>query len=148
MAYTTDPRTLQLTAGVILGLGVSGSTFFLVLSAFARLLPPHMRLLAFGLGTAAGATSVAHADDLSAQLVRRLGNRAQLFHVKDMATGAFPGRIEIVGAGGIDFPSIFASSTGPVKYYVIEHDPRFGDRSFDPFQAARAGFAYLSCVTY
>ena len=102
-----------------------------------------------GLGTRAGATSVAQADDLSAQLVRRLGNRAQLFHVKDMATAApFPGRIEIVGAGGIDFPSIFAASKGPVQYYVIEHDPRFGDRSFDPFQAAAAGFAYLSCVTY
>jgi sugar phosphate isomerase/epimerase len=102
-----------------------------------------------GLGTAAGATSVAQADDLSAQLVRRLGNRAQLFHVKDMATTApFPGRIEIVGRGGIDFPSIFRASKGPVKYYVVEHDPRFGDASFDPFVAARAGFEYLSCVRY
>jgi sugar phosphate isomerase/epimerase len=102
-----------------------------------------------GLGTKAGATSVAQADDLSAQLVRRLGNRAQLFHVKDMATTApFPGRIEIVGKGGIDFASIFAESKGPVKYYAIEHDPRFGDASFNPFQAATAGFAYLSCVTY
>ena len=101
-----------------------------------------------GLGTAAGATSVSQADDLSAQLVRRLGNRVQLFHVKDMATGAFPGRIEIVGAGGIDFPSIFAASKGPVSYYVIEHDPRFGDPTFNPFDAAAAGFAYLSCVRY
>jgi MFS family permease len=54
MAYTTDPVALQLTAGVILGLGVAGSAFFLVLSAFARLLPAGMRPLAFGLGTAAG----------------------------------------------------------------------------------------------
>jgi MFS family permease len=54
MAYTTDPVALQLTAGVILGLGVAGSAFFLVLSAFARLLPAEMRPLAFGLGTAAG----------------------------------------------------------------------------------------------
>jgi sugar phosphate isomerase/epimerase len=110
-----------------------------------------------GLGVAEGATSVAQADDLSAELVRRLGNRAQLFHVKDMSTTIpapgstttpFPGRIEIVGAGGIDFPSIFAETKGPVKYYAIEHDPRFGDASFNPFQAATAGFKYLSCVTY
>jgi sugar phosphate isomerase/epimerase len=102
-----------------------------------------------GLGTAEGATSVAQADDLSAELVRRLGNRAQLFHVKDMATGAFPGRIEIVGAGGIDFPSIFAASKGPVRYYVVEHDPRFNPpQPFDPFEAARAGFDYLTCVRY
>ncbi len=108
-----------------------------------------------GLGVATGATSVSQADDLSAALVRRLGNRAQLFHVKDMSTtipatpgNAFPGRIEIVGAGGIDFPSIFAASKGPVKYYAIEHDPRFGDPTFNPFTAATAGFKYLSCVTY
>jgi len=54
MAQTTDPMTLQLTAGVLLGLGIAGSAFFLVLAAFARLLPEHMRGLAFGLGTAAG----------------------------------------------------------------------------------------------
>jgi sugar phosphate isomerase/epimerase len=102
-----------------------------------------------GLGTAAGAKSVADADDLSAELVRRLGNRLQLFHVKDMATTtAFPGRIEIVGEGGIDFPSIFAASQGPVQYYAIEHDPRFGDKSFDPFEAAATGFDYLDSVRY
>ena len=108
-----------------------------------------------GLGVAEGATSVAQADDLSAELVRRLGNRAQLFHVKDMSTtipatsgaSTFPGRIEIVGRGGIDFPSIFAASKGPVKYYVIEHDPR-GDATFSPWVAAKAGFDYLSCVSY
>jgi MFS family permease len=54
MAYSTDPVSLQLTAGVILGLGIAGSAFFLVLAAFARLLPEHMRSLAYGLGTAAG----------------------------------------------------------------------------------------------
>jgi sugar phosphate isomerase/epimerase len=101
-----------------------------------------------GLGTAEGATSISQADDLSAELVRRLGNRAQLFHVKDMATGAFPGRIEIVGEGGIDFPSIFDASRGPVRYYVIEHDPRFGDPTFDPFEAAATWFQYLTCVRY
>ena len=108
-----------------------------------------------GLGVAEGATSVAQADDLSAELVRRLGNRAQLFHVKDMSTTiaapgsatTFPGRIEIVGAGGIDFPSIFAASKGPMRYYVIEHDPR-GDSTFNPWVAAKAGFDYLSCVSY
>jgi MFS family permease len=54
MAQTTDPLTLQFTAGVLLGLGVSGSAFVLVLAAFARLLPESMRTLGFGLGTAAG----------------------------------------------------------------------------------------------
>ena len=82
------------------------------------------------------------------ELLERYGNRIQLFHVKDMAAGTFPGRIEIVGEGIIDFPAIFAASQGPVRYYVVEHDPRFGDSTFDPFEAAQKGFDYLACVTY
>jgi sugar phosphate isomerase/epimerase len=81
-------------------------------------------------------------------VLERLGNRIQLFHVKDMAAGAFPGPIEIVGEGIIDFPEVFASSQGPVRYYVVEHDPRFGDPTFDPFEAAQKGIDYLDCVTY
>jgi sugar phosphate isomerase/epimerase len=86
--------------------------------------------------------------DKPVELLERYGNRIQLFHVKDMADGAFPGRIEIVGEGIIDFPKIFAASKGPVRYYVVEHDPRFGDPTFDPFEAAEAGFDYLHCVTF
>ncbi len=54
MSQTTDGTTLQFTAGVLLGLGIAGSAFFMVLAAFARLLPESMRSTAYGLGTAAG----------------------------------------------------------------------------------------------
>ena len=54
MANTSDPGTLQLTAGVLVGLGIAGSAFLLVTSAFARILPPEMRTIGFGIGTAAG----------------------------------------------------------------------------------------------
>jgi sugar phosphate isomerase/epimerase len=81
-------------------------------------------------------------------VVERYGNRIQLFHVKDMAAGPFPGRIEIVGEGIIDFPAIFAAAGGSTRYYVVEHDPRFGDPSFDPFEAAEKGFDYLACVRF
>jgi sugar phosphate isomerase/epimerase len=86
--------------------------------------------------------------DNPVDVLERYGNRIQLFHVKDMAAGPFPGRIEIVGEGIIDFPEIFAASKGPVRYYVVEHDPRFGDPTFDPFEAAEKGFDYLDCVTF
>lgn len=81
-------------------------------------------------------------------VIERYGNRIKLFHVKDMAAGSFPGRIEIVGQGIIDFPSIFEAAGSSTKYYVVEHDPRFGDPTFDPFEAAQEGFAYLDCVTF
>jgi sugar phosphate isomerase/epimerase len=101
-----------------------------------------------GLGVASGATSVDEADDLSADLLRQLRNRVRLMHVKDMATGTFPGRIEIVGEGGIDFPALLDATHRPLRYYVIEHDPRFGDPTFDPFEAAATGFEYLRCVRF
>ena len=81
-------------------------------------------------------------------VIEQYGNRIKLFHVKDMAAGEFPGRIEIVGEGIIDFPSIFEAAGGSTKYYVVEHDPRFGDPTFDPFEAAQEGFDYLDCVTF
>jgi sugar phosphate isomerase/epimerase len=77
------------------------------------------------------------------ELIERYGNRIKLFHVKDMR--ASDRRIEIVGEGIIDFPAIFAAAGGGIRYYVVEHDPRFGDPTFDPFEAAEAGFEYLTC---
>jgi sugar phosphate isomerase/epimerase len=86
--------------------------------------------------------------DNPVDVLERYGKRIQLFHVKDMAAGPFPGRIEIVGEGIIDFPAIFDEAGGGIRYYVVEHDPRFGDPTFNPFEAAQKGFNYLACVTY
>jgi MFS family permease len=54
MAYTTSPVTLQVTAGVLIGFGLSGCSFNLVIAAFGKLLPERHRMLAIGAGTAAG----------------------------------------------------------------------------------------------
>src|SRR5262245_32362154 len=54
MAYSQSPGTLQFTAGVVLGFGIAGSSFTVVLDSFGKLLPERMRSFAFGAGTAAG----------------------------------------------------------------------------------------------
>src|SRR5438445_10385542 len=54
MRYSTAPLSLDLGAGVLIGFGLSGCSFNLVLSAFAKLLPPEQRGIALGAGTAAG----------------------------------------------------------------------------------------------
>jgi len=54
MARATTPSTLDLSAGVLIGLGLSGCSFNLVIGAFGKLLPEQWRSLAFGAGTAAG----------------------------------------------------------------------------------------------
>lgn len=54
MAFSDTPLLLNMSAGLLIGFGLSGSAMFLVLSSFAKLLPESQRSLAFGLGTAAG----------------------------------------------------------------------------------------------
>ncbi len=54
MRYAATPLSLDLGAGVLIGFGLSGCSFNLVLSAFSKLLPPQRRGLALGAGTAAG----------------------------------------------------------------------------------------------
>src|ERR1700716_4122884 len=54
MRYAATPLSLDLGAGVLIGFGLSGCSFNLVLSAFSKLLPPERRSFALGAGTAAG----------------------------------------------------------------------------------------------
>jgi len=54
MRYAATPLSLNLGAGVLIGFGLSGCSFNLVLSAFTKLLPPERRGIALGAGTAAG----------------------------------------------------------------------------------------------
>ena len=49
----TTPGMLNVSAGVLIGLGLSGCSFNLVIGAFGKLLPDSWRSLAFGAGTAA-----------------------------------------------------------------------------------------------
>ncbi|MFL5024647.1 MAG: MFS transporter [Microvirga sp.] len=54
MAYATTPGLLHVGAGVLIGFGLSGCSFNLVLGAFGKILPEKWRPMAFGAGTAAG----------------------------------------------------------------------------------------------
>ncbi len=54
MAYSTTPTALALTGGVMIGFGLSGCSFNLVIGALGKLVPEQYRSIAFGAGTAAG----------------------------------------------------------------------------------------------
>lgn len=54
MRYSSTPLELNLGAGLLIGFGLSGCSFNLVLSAFGKLVPPEWRGVALGAGTAAG----------------------------------------------------------------------------------------------
>ena len=54
MANASTPGMLTLSAGVLVGLGVAGASFAIVLAAFTRRVSPEKRSWALGVGTAAG----------------------------------------------------------------------------------------------
>jgi MFS family permease len=58
MATAHTPEMLNLGAGVLVGLGVAGGSFGIILAAFARNAPPEKRSFVFGLGTAAGSAGM------------------------------------------------------------------------------------------
>ena len=54
MAYADSPAALQMTAGVLVGVGVAFTAFTIALATMVKLVGPERRSLALGLGTAAG----------------------------------------------------------------------------------------------
>jgi MFS family permease len=54
MAHATSPIALDLSVGVLIGFGLAGCSFPLVVGALGKLVPENWRAFAFGAGTAAG----------------------------------------------------------------------------------------------
>ena len=73
MAYATTPGSLYLSAGVLVGFGLAGASFTLVLAAFGKLLPESMRTFAFGAGTAAGSFGQFLFSPLAVALLNNIG---------------------------------------------------------------------------
>ncbi len=73
MAYSTTPGMLYLTAGVLIGFGLAGSSFTIVLGAFGKLMPPEWRSLSFGAGTAAGSFGQFFFSPLAIGLIDNVG---------------------------------------------------------------------------
>jgi MFS family permease len=78
MSYSTTPGMLQLSAGVLIGFGLAGSSFTIVLAAFGKLLPEAWRSFAFGAGTAAGSFGQFLFSPLAVALMGAVGWHATL----------------------------------------------------------------------
>ena len=73
MAYASTPLSFTLTAGLLMGFGLSGCSFNLVIGALAKLVPEHMRSFAFGAGTAAGSFGQFLFSPIAGGMVGNLG---------------------------------------------------------------------------
>jgi MFS family permease len=73
MAFSTSAPLLDISAGVLIGFGLAGSSFMVILAAFAKLLPPQWRSRAFGFGTAAGSFGQFLFSPLAVALMGQVG---------------------------------------------------------------------------
>ena len=73
MAHAGNAPMLDISAGALIGFGLSGTSFMVILAAFGKLLPPQWRSLAFGLGTAAGSFGQFLYSPLSVGLMSAFG---------------------------------------------------------------------------
>ena len=76
--YASTGVELNLTAGLLIGLGIGGTAFGAVFTAIGKLVPPDKRTWAFGIGTAAGSFGQFLFLPFTAWLIRDFGWAAAL----------------------------------------------------------------------
>ncbi|MDB5596634.1 MAG: transporter [Hyphomicrobiales bacterium] len=73
MSVSATPLTFSLSAGLLVGFGLSGCSMSLVVGALAKLVPDNKRGMAFGLVTAAGSFGQFLFSPLSGAMIQSLG---------------------------------------------------------------------------
>jgi MFS family permease len=79
MTYSSTPLSFNITVGVMIGFGLSGCSFNLVVAALGKLVPERLRSTAFGAGTAAGSFGQFLFAPLGAGLIASYGWEIALF---------------------------------------------------------------------
>jgi len=90
MTVSTSPAVFTLTSGVLIGFGLSGCSFNLVLAAFGKLLPPEKRPMALGFGTAAGSFGQFLFSPLAVGLIDGTGWRMSLLVFAALLVATIP----------------------------------------------------------
>ncbi len=73
MSIADTPAILNISGGVLIGLGIAAGSYGVVLSAFARNVTPQNRSLVFGMGTAAGSAGMFIFAPLSQSFITQYG---------------------------------------------------------------------------
>jgi MFS family permease len=73
MAHATSGPILDISAGALIGFGLSGTSFMMIVATFGKLLPPEWRMIAFGFGTAAASFGQFMYSPLSVVLIDSYG---------------------------------------------------------------------------
>jgi MFS family permease len=131
MAHASSPAMLYLSSGVLIGFGLSGCSFNLVISSFGKLLPESWRSLAFGVGTASGSFGQFLFSPLGVSLIDTFGWRATLEIFAGLLLLIIPLAFAI-STPRADAPTASgdARSTAPTQTYQQALAEAFGHRSY------------------
>ncbi len=102
MAYAASPIELHLSAGVLIGFGLAGCSFTLVIGAFGKLLPEQWRSFGFGAGTAAGSFSQFVFSPLSVALIDQFGWQNSLLIFAVMVLAILPLAVTLAAPDGVN----------------------------------------------
>lgn len=126
MAYSTTPATLTLSAGVLIGFGLSGCSFTIVVGAFGKLLPDAWRSTAFGLGTAAGSFGQFLFSPLAVALIGSTGWTGALFVFAALMLIILPLSLVLAAPP----KAVNAGPAQPTQSYKQALSEAFGHRSY------------------
>jgi MFS family permease len=90
MAHAESGTSLDVTAGVMVGFGLAGCSFPVVIAAFAKTVPLQWRSRAFGFGTAAGSFGQFLYSPLAVALMDKLGWQQTLLIFGVTMVGVLP----------------------------------------------------------
>jgi MFS family permease len=126
MRYSETPLSLDFGAGLLIGFGLSGCSFNLVLSAFGKLLPVEWRGVALGAGTAAGSLGQFVFAPFGVALIDNFGWQAALTVFACMMLLVLPLSLALAA------PAQTASSiaTAPEQSFKHALAEAFGHRSY------------------
>jgi MFS family permease len=127
MAYSSTPGELYLSAGVLIGLGLSGCAFTIVLGAFGKLLPEKWRSIAFGAGTAAGSFGQFLYSPIAVALMDKFGWQETLLIFAGVTLLILPLSLALATPATAAGPSAPAAPTQSARQAFAE---AFGHRSY------------------
>jgi MFS family permease len=127
MAYATTPIELHLSAGVVIGFGLAGCSFTIVIAAFGKLMPEKWRSLAFGAGTAAGSFGQFLFSPLAVALIDRLGWQNTLLIFGLILLSILPLSLALAAPPGAAGSSVRSAPQQSLSQALAE---AFGHRSY------------------
>src|SRR5213082_1601641 len=120
MAHATTPLMMIVTAGVLIGTGLSGVTFSVVSGVLGRAFPPEKRSMALGISAAAGSFGQFALLPLTQWLLTNIGWQSALIALSAVALLMAPLAAAMVERRDRQVPT-FTQSAGEAMHEALRH---------------------------